>query len=67
MNHERDEEAVVRVVRVIHPTLRLRALAAQRGVAREVGVVPRELERAGASLPSHVRGRSGHGAHVSPL
>jgi len=37
-SRERDEEAAVRVVRVIHPTLRHRALAAQRGVAREVGV-----------------------------
>ena len=28
---------------------------------------PLELERAGAILPRHVRGRSSHGAHVSPV
>ena len=28
---------------------------------------PLELERAHAIPPRHVRGRSGHGAHVSPV
>ena len=44
-NLAQDETAAVRVVRVIHPALRQRAMAAQHGVTPETGELPQE-ERA---------------------
>ena len=45
-NHAQYEAAAVRVVPVVHHALRQRALAAQRGVARETGEVPQAELRA---------------------